>query len=328
MNYLSSANPTKTHMKYACICRLTFTALLAILLTGCEQKKFSEDPHEVLKLGWQQLSSAEYDSAEEAFQHASAHAAAGSRDFLMARFGLANTFQNRKPVHDYDAATAVYKEIVVADKGGEVGSWSALAIVRMQHLRLYEVGHRASGDADSTLPADSELDVIRKAYETVAADFPGTDAADEANMFAGASYIEEVSPESIDRGIAYLRTWLQSHPNSRYVGHAWGLISSGYEIEAPKKPELWSAMLDALLEQVKLKNPEKVNVSADYYRVARVAEIHAHRPDVAKEYYWKLKKKYPTDARIFYCNRALKQLGESVPDDPDTLAKAKKGGSS
>ena len=308
---------------------LAGAVVLLAMLAGCEQKKYPDDPRETLKLGWQQLSSAEYDSAEEAFQYAAAHAKAGSRDFLMARFGLANTMQNRKPVHDYDAAAAVYRELADADKGGEIGSWSALSIVRMQHLKLYEVGHTSGGDfGGSTLPSDAELDAVRTEYDKIAVNFPNTDAADEGNMFTGASYIEEITPESIDKGIAYLRRWLQSHPKSHYVGHAWGLISSGYEIEARTKPELWTEVLDALIEQVKLKDPDKANVSGDYYHVARVAEIHANRPEIAKEYYWKLKKRYPTDARIFYCNRALKQLGDTVPDDPDELAKAAKGGSS
>src|SRR5579862_8443477 len=161
---------------------------VVVMLGGCEApEKLPSDPREAVKLGWRRLASAEYDEAAEAFQHAASRATPGSREQLMARFALANTHQNCKPNHDYEAAAKIYAELATADRGGEIGSWSALALVRMKHLQLYEVG------AAATLPSDADLNSVRNAYEKVAADFPNTDAADEANVYVGASYIEQIS---------------------------------------------------------------------------------------------------------------------------------------
>ena len=295
--------------------RLSFFVVALALLSGCEQPQtYPDDPHAALKVGWTQLGSAEYDRAIEAFQHALKHAAPNSRDALLARFGLASTEQSRKPTPNYDEAARLFQELATADKGGEIGAWSALAIVRMQHLKLYEVGH---GGTKSTLPTTAELDSVRDGYKGVIALFPGRDAADEAAMFIGASYIEQVETEQIDKGVAYLQQWIGSHNSGPYLTHAYGLLASAFEIEARGNPEKWNAVLTALMASVKNNEHARDDeLSAAYYRIARIAELKTKQPEIAKEYYWKLKKMFPTDQRIFYCNRALLELGEKVDDIP------------
>jgi hypothetical protein len=358
-----------------------------LALWGCEKKDpIPVDAHAALKFGWTQLSSADYEIAQEAFQRAADKSTPGSRDALMAKFGVANTYQNRKPTPSYDDATRIYQELATADKGGEIGAWSALAIVRMQHLKLYEVG-RVDTTSQATLifwqaagiflgaialaigtvwlfrnttpwikaplfivivsagwlasshwnqvptgavtlpnlPNTAELEAVRDSYKHVSADFPNTDAADEAAMYVGASYIEEVEQASIDKGIAFLNDWLKSHANSPYAQHAYTLISNGYEIEARDDPAKWAPMLDALLSSVKRNTDPDANLSGAYYRIARVAEVKTKQFDIAKEYYLKLKKAYPTDSRIFYCNRALIAMGETVTDIPQDATDSDKG---
>jgi len=123
---------------------------LLLLLPACQEPDLApNDPHEAIVYGWDAMSSADYERAEAAFRKAATKSGADSQDHKLAVFGLANSFQHRKPVSDYDTAEKFYSELVAQDKGHDVGAWSALAIARMHHLKLYEPGRNSDDTAAS-----------------------------------------------------------------------------------------------------------------------------------------------------------------------------------
>jgi tetratricopeptide (TPR) repeat protein len=354
-------------------------AIVAILfLSSCQEPDLApDDPHQAIVYGWDAMSSADYERAEAAFRKAAGKAKEGSDDYAFAIFGLGNSFQHRKPVADYVRAEEYYRQLVEKDKGHEVDSWSALAIARMHHLKLYEPGRNSDDTAASRafrnlllvivvfyalaitlayklrnrskwlgfgavllcayggtqvgkqfmvrdtsqksavgLPSVAELDKIREDYNRVLRDYPGTLASEEAAVFIGSSFIEQIDEASVRHGIDYLQTWRKEHAVSKHTANACGLIAGAHEML-----EEYAPMMEALIAAVKFQeDPQLGDPNADlsnhFYRIAYIAENLTYQPHIAIEYYNRLKKKYPTDFRIFYCNRALKALGQTVTDEP------------
>jgi len=125
-------------------------AVLCLFVPGCVVEE--EIPHETkaaIDAGWTFFAVSEFDRAEAAFNQAAATAASGSRDYLLARFGLANAYQHRRPAAKTEQAKAVHGELAKLDKGGEIGGWSALALARIDHLNLYDV-ERPGGVTETT----------------------------------------------------------------------------------------------------------------------------------------------------------------------------------
>jgi tetratricopeptide (TPR) repeat protein len=358
--------------------KLVLPLLALSFAPGCEEPDHApDDPRQAVVYGWDAMSSADYERAEAAFRKAQKRAAADSEEQKQAIFGLANSFQHRKPVSDYAEAEKYYSQLLEKDAGHELGGWSALAIARMHHLKLYEPGRFSDDTAASRafrnllivivlfvllavgsayalrqrskwlglaavlgcafigtrigkqfmvketlqksaagLPTPAELDKIRADYNRVIDLFAGTNAADEAAVFIGSSYIEQIDQNSLRQGIAYLHAFIEKNPQSSHRGNAYGLITGAHEML-----EEYAPMMDALMASVAIQEDPKtgdpnVDLSNDYYRIAYLAEHFLKAPQTAIEYYSKLKKKYPTDSRVFYCNRALKELGVKVDDEP------------
>lgn len=123
---------------------------LCLFLPGCgEDAAIPRDVKEAINAGWTFYAVSEFDRSEAAFNHAARNAAPASREYLLARFGLGNAYQHRKPTPKLDEAKAVYTELAQQDKGGETGAWSALALARMDHMKLYDVD-RPGGVTETT----------------------------------------------------------------------------------------------------------------------------------------------------------------------------------
>ena len=288
-------------------------ALALLLLASCEEvRKLPDGAAEATALGWSLLSRAEYDSAEEAFAHATKRAAPNSPELLAARFGLANAYQHRKPTANNAGAEALYKELAAQDKGGETGSWSALALARIHHLDLYAV-KKAEGGAAGTgtpLPTTAVLDGIRAEYRGVIENFSGRQAAEEAAIFCGSSFIDEIDEQNVRKGIAFLEDWLKTHPDSLYAGHACGRIAAGFE-----QLKEYPAMADALIASLEKNVDPQADLSGTYYRIAAAAE-RAGKTDVAIKYYQTLIEKHPTDFRVFWCQRGIQRMKPKTGAQP------------
>lgn len=128
----------------------TLLAALCLLLPGCgEVAEFPRETKAAIEAGWTFCAVSEFDRSEAAFAHAASSAAPNSHDYYMAKFGLANAYQHRKPAAKTAEAKAAYEELAKQDKGGEIGGWSALALARIDHLKLYDVD-RPGGVSEST----------------------------------------------------------------------------------------------------------------------------------------------------------------------------------
>lgn len=347
---------------------------LSVLLPGCgEVTEFPKETKAAIEAGWTFYAVSEFDRSEAAFTHAASSAAPNSHDYFMARFGLANAYQHRKPTPKTPEAKATFEEIASQDKGGEIGGWSALALARIDHMKLYDVD-RPGGVAESTtgeylfvlimllsvglavgaayllkdnyrllgivaliailvgglklgnwmrsppdaaatqatptpakaeanLPKEEELAAVRAKYQRVMTEFATTTAAQEAAIFYGETMIEMLSEQQVKDGIAYLKKWIEAHPESLYIGAAYGQMANGYEmLNQPRE------QLQAMLKADETNRDPAADRAWGYYRIASVAEKLAGEPAIAKKYYSMLIEKYPTDLHLFNCKQALQRL--------------------
>jgi len=128
----------------------SFILALCLVMPGCvEEEEIPRETQAAITAGWTFFAVAEFDRAEAAFTQAAASAAPGSREYLLAKFGLGNACQHRKPTAKTEEAKKLYAELTRQDKGGDIGAWSALALVRIDHLKLYDV-ERPGGATETT----------------------------------------------------------------------------------------------------------------------------------------------------------------------------------
>jgi tetratricopeptide (TPR) repeat protein len=290
-------------------------AALCLCLTSCQQPDaLPQNAPTAVAEGWNLLSTAEYDRAEELFTHAASLSKDDKRTYLLARFGLANVYQHRKPTPQLAEAEQVFNELVAADANGDLGGWSCLAIARIHHIGLYEPSRvsQATGTAASMkLPTGTELDTVRADYQRVMDLFPKTMAAEEAAVFYGASFVEQIAPAEVQRGIDYLKDWIARNKDSYYAGQACAVMAAGYELL-----KQWEPMIEALINSEDAHVYPEAEKAGLYYRIASIAEQLAGKPEIAKKYYRKILDGFPTDFRTFWCRRALKRLGVEVADPP------------
>ena len=347
---------------------------LLVLLTGCsEEYSGPKEPRAAIDQGWVLIGVAEWDRAEATFQYAADHAKAGSPDYLHARFGLGNAYQHRKPQAKSAEALDLYTKLAAEDKGGEIGAFAALSVVRIHHLKLYapenlDNAHNsdstqrpmitplllilslfigtgaayllknrskrqgllalatiiliawgigsfldreapaaaeasAKPTAPSSLPDAAALDGIRAEYQQIVDAFPNTHAAEEAAIWIGSTWIAQMTPESINTGIASLTKWIDAHPKSDYLGNAYHQLSGGYEIQ-----ENYNDDLRVLIKWDDNNFDPTANHASAWFRIARIADLKVHDEATAKTYYHKFLDKYETEARRFLAERALQRL--------------------
>jgi tetratricopeptide (TPR) repeat protein len=288
--------------------------LAALLLSGCNQEEtVHKNPQDAIRDGWALITISDFDRAEAAFAHAEAASAPNSRELLLARYGLANAYQHRRPTPRYPEALKLYAEIAQQDKGGEIGAWSALAAARINHVSLYAVGREIPAGAQTgtgALPSAQELETLRAQYQNVISSFPGTLAAEESAVCIGSLLIEQIDEQHVKAGVAFLREWIALNPRSSYLYNAWRALAAGCDLLKDYK-----AQLAALLKAADARIDKDAERSAEFYRIAKVADTLANDPDVARRFYQRLIDEFPTNHRVFLCKRALERLKKTASND-------------
>jgi tetratricopeptide (TPR) repeat protein len=276
-------------------CRVMLCLFIAILLiSGCgHEEEISANPDTAIRSGWLYVSVSEFDRAETIFSKVIAGSTRGSRDELLARFGLANAYQHRKPLPKFKEAEEVYASLIKDDKEDEIGAWSALAIARMAHLQLYEVG--------KALPTKSDFAPVQNKYKEVVEKFTGSPAVDEAVVFLASCYVEQLRPEAARNAVGFLEPWISAHPASSHLSPAYFQLAAAHEILNDRKAQL-QALIKADESRMD-RNPD----GGRYFKVASVAE-RAGEIEIARKYYQKILKEFPTDFRGYWCKRGLKRL--------------------
>jgi tetratricopeptide (TPR) repeat protein len=288
---------------------LTFGLLLifTVLGAGCDREIQATSPKEMIGEGWKKYQMGEFKFAIKAFEKSLEEPKITQDEKVQAMYGLAITWDLRRPDEDQPKAIAYYNQIIQLEPDSVWAAWSSLAIVRMKHLAVRL--------PDMTLPKDSKenkayqetLEKIYQDYQKVIDRYGQTKAGEEAVIYQQAIRTSRLTTEECKKTRDTLLTFIQKHPNSPYASAAWGLLSTCYTIL--NQPEL---KLQALINQNKTQVIDPSNPFFDnswlYWIIATVAEFEAGDFPTARVYYTKLITEYPRDSRIYLCQKALKRM--------------------
>jgi len=266
---------------------------LVLSVAGCGRRvEQTGDSAELISEGWKSYRLNEFQNARLAFEAAVARAEPGSDEWTMATYGLATTWDLRRPSEDRDLATELYKEILEVSPDGPMAPWTELALARQMHL--VPVGQ------------DPDYDAVNAAYQHLIEKFPGHLAAKEAFLYLQGIQLAKLDPKSSKESVLSLKQFI-SEQEIEFVGPAWSLLAVAY-----------NTLDDQIMRYTSEKNSfDKTEVDPSdpylefawaYWNLATIAEFEVGDFDSARAYYELLIETYPNDIRVYGCKQALKRM--------------------
>lgn len=268
---------------------------LALGLAACGPKsEKTGDAATLIGEGWTAYRLSEFQDAELAFEAARARAERGSDEWAMATYGLATTWDLRRPGEDPKKATGLYKEILKAAPGSPMIPWTDLALARQQHL----------------VPVGEEPDyaAVNQAYRSIMEKFPGHLAAKEAFLYLQSIQLAQLDPTSARETEKKLLDFIdQGEPE--FLSPAWSLLTVAYVTLGEQEKRLQAELKSLELTEVDPSDPY-IEFGGRYWNIATIAEFEVGDFDLARHYYNLLLEKYPTDRLGYGCKQALRRMDE------------------
>jgi len=276
---------------------LAALALMALLAGGCSGGALHE-PDDPVEAGWEWFRSGEFGLAEKTFERAERAAGSNVANRAEALYGQAVTWHLRRPGGNATRADALYREVIATAPDHELAGWSALGLARLPEA--LPPGREP--------PRDERL----QGYQAVIDRFPGHPAAEEAFLLQQGLRLAEPASDAEPRAVlAALDAFLAAHTNSPNIVTLWSLTE-----QAATWLGLPDRRLEAIFQQWRAApvDPAATNAVSDlsqtYWRIATVAEFEVGDFHLAREYYGKLIKEYPTQQRVFLAKQELRRMGE------------------
>ena len=267
--------------------------LLALGLSACGKKaQQGGDASALIGEGWTAYRLSEFQNAALAFDAARASADRGSDDWAMATYGLATTWNLRRPGEDPARATELYKEILAAAPDSPMIPWTELALVRQQHL----------------VPVGQEPDypAVNAALQHILDQFPGHLAAKEAFLYMQSIQLAQLDPKTSRAAEKKLLEFI-ANGRPEFVSPAWSLLTVAYVTLGEQEKRLEAELKSLELTEIDPSDPF-IEFGGRYWNIATIAEFEVGDFDLARKYYNLLIEKYPTDIHVHGCKQALKRM--------------------
>lgn len=265
-----------------------------VSLAACSRRGNTAKDADPIASGWNNYALGEFDRAVTSFETALAGATPGSDEQFKALYGLATTWNLRRPGEDVEKARALFQQIVDANPRHDLAAWSLLALARMKHL--VPVGE------------DPDYDEVRKAYQEVMDRYPDHLAAKEAFLYYQSTRVASLDAKQTREALAALEEFVKN-PENKFIGPAYSLIAvSSQTLGLPEK-RLWAEEQSLATTEVDPTNPF-TEFAWQYWNLATIAEFEVGDFATARKYYNKLIEEYPTDIRIFGARKALERMDE------------------
>lgn len=262
---------------------------------GCAQQTLEEAPPEdLLVRAWTSYRLGEWEDALLMFSAAKEQSTVGDDQWAMAQYGLATTWDRRRPGEKPDRATAMYQELLQAAPQSAMAPWTELALVRQKHL----------------VPVGSEpdYDAVNKGYEGIMQKYPDHLAARESFLYLKAIQIATLEPAQMRAAVAELERFVNTD-RPEFVGPAWSLLAVSYQQLGEQEKRLAAEQNAFRLTEVDPTDPF-VEQAWAYWNLAVIAEFEVGDFDLARTYYKQLMAEYPTDIRMHGCKQALARMDE------------------
>ncbi len=270
-------------------------ALCALCLAGCAKQQHLDAPKDLLTSAWNDYTLGEFDRAVTKFDAALEKTSEGAAENIEALYGLATTWNLRRPGEDPDKARELYQKVVDTAPKSDLAAWSALGLARMKHL--VPVGQ------------DPDYNEVRTAYQDVINRYPGHLAAKEAFIYQQATLISTLKEAETRKAIAALEQFVNTEKNNEFVGPAYSLIAVGCATLGDQEKRLQSEERSLEKTETDPTNPF-TEFAWQYWNLATIAEFEVGDFNTARKYYNKLITEYPTDIRIYGAKQALKRMDD------------------
>lgn len=267
---------------------------VALTLTACRKSSFQLEGQTRLEAAWNDYVLGEFDRAIERFTQLRSGETPGSDLWCHATYGLATTWNLRRPGEDPEKARQYYKELLAVAPKHDLAAWSDLALARMLHL--VPVGQ------------DPDYEQVRKAYREVMNRYPDHLAAQEAFLYWCSTLIASMDPAQTRRALTELEKYVEN-PKHAFLGPAWSLIAVGSQTIGDQERRLYAELRSLETTEVDPTNPF-TEFAWQYWNLATIAEFEVGDFDTARMYYRKLIEEYPQDIRIYGAKQALKRMDE------------------
>ncbi len=272
---------------------MLLAGLLASGLAACSKKAAQAgNAASLIGEGWTAYRLSEFSNAALAFEAARAAADKGSDEWSMATYGLATTWDLRRPSENPELATELYKEILAGAPNGPMGPWTELALARQQHL--VPVGE------------EPDYDAVNAAYQHIMEKFPGHLAAKEAFLYLQSIQLAKLDPQSTRKAVKKLAEFA-SREQKEFVSPAWSLLAVAYNTLNEQEQRLHAEKTSFDTTEVDPSDPY-IEFAWAYWNLATIAEFEVGDFALARTYYTLLLEKYPTDIRVYGCKQALERM--------------------
>ena len=276
-----------------CIAAPLLAGLFAFGLAACKrQAGQTGDAATLIGDGWTAYRLSEFQNATLAFEAARTRAARGSDDWAMATYGLATTWDLRRPGEDPQKAAELYREILAAAPSSPMAPWTELALARQQHL----------------VPVGQEPDyaAVNQAYQHILDKFPGHLAAKEAFLYLQSIQLAKLEPKSTRAAVAKLEDFV-AREKKEFLSPAWSLLAVGYQTLNDQEKRLLAEKNSFETTEVDPSDPF-IEFAWAYWNLGTIAEFEVGDFDLARQYYQLLIDKYPKDIRVYGCKQALARM--------------------
>ncbi len=268
---------------------------LALGLSACGKKaEQAGDAAALISEGWTAYRLSEFQNAASAFEAARASADRGSDAWAMATYGLATTWDLRRPGEDPKLATQFYQEILAAAPESPMIPWTELALARQLHL----------------VPVGQEPDynAVNKAYRHIMEKFSGHLAAKEAFLYLQSIQLAQLDPKTSRAAEEQLLDFI-SKGKPEFASPAWSLLTVAYVTLKEQEKRLQAELKSLELTEVDPSDPY-IEFGGRYWNIATIAEFEVGDFDLARKYYNLLLEKYPTDRLGYGCKQALQRMDD------------------
>jgi tetratricopeptide (TPR) repeat protein len=268
--------------------------VLSLAAAGCGPPA-AGDPAEQIQIGWNRYRVGEFGDAIAAFEKARDATPAGRPLHVKALYGLATSWNLRRPGEDPELARRLYQQVLDLAPASDEAAWSLLALARMKHL----------------LPVGQEPDLaeVRRAYQEVIDRFPNHVAGHEAFMHQQATLVASFKPEDARQVITNVQAFIQKHPDSQFLSPLYGLIGTCHFILNEPEERLAAELKAYDTHELDPTNPNQDNTGV-YWSLACMAEYDVGDFATARRFYRLLLEEYPADIRVYAAKQSLKRMDE------------------
>lgn len=277
---------------------------LACGLSACGRKEAGGSASELVEAGWAHYRLGEFTLAQDRFRQVGAMPASVAGPMRVAAlYGAATTYA-LQPEADPELAKQYYTDVIAAAPDDPLAAWSALGLVRMDHLK--------SDGSDATTEA------LMARYQSVADRYPNAPAGAEAALQVIALRLVLRTPDQLDAAVRQSTDALAGRAKTTpgMTAPLYALRSTAYRIRDAHEPALRDtlAALDAV--EVDPQNPAPGDPTGTFQAGVR-AQFDVGDFTAARAAYGQFLQRFPRDQRCFTVRLLLEDM-DRVERDPAT----------